>query len=73
MAKDAQGYPTSVAQRTGYLVELMANAAGIALDTEPLARVVAHAPTTELDPHGPARGSRDARWRLDINTSVEPD
>lgn len=73
MASDARVYPMSVAQRVGYLLDFMADATGVEVDTQPLLRLVANAAVTELDPHEPATGTRDDRWRLVANAPIEPD
>lgn len=73
MANHALSYPMSVAQRAGYLLDFMADAAGAEVDTQPLVRLVEHAAVAELDPHEPAKGTRDDRWRLVVNAPIEPD
>lgn len=75
MSIDAQGYPMSVVQRTGYLIDFMAHELGLATDTKSLHdHVTGSKPTTvPLRTGRPGRGVRNDRWRVDINTDVEHD
>jgi predicted transcriptional regulator of viral defense system len=71
---DAAGhYPTVVAQRTGHLVEHMADEIGVAIRLDRLERLIVDAPHTSLDPQRPRDGQRDRRWRVITNTDIEHD
>lgn len=73
LASQATQYPLAVAQRTGYLIETMAEAIDRTIDLDPLHALVAHRATVSLDPHLPGRGERIDRWRVVANTDVEPE
>ncbi len=71
LARLQSGSPAAWSQRLGYLLDLV-GAGEIAEDLE---RAVAATPPvwTYLDPRGPRAGTRDKRWRLVANTTVETD
>lgn len=75
LANDARGYPMSVVQRAGYLIDFMARELELTADSKPLNdHVSGSTPTTVLlRPDQPGRGVRDDRWRVDVNTDVEHD
>lgn len=73
LAEAAAGYPATVAQRAGWLIEFMARELDTVADVDPLAELVAGNDFTALEPREPAEGHRDARWRLIVNTAVEHD
>lgn len=75
LASDALGYPMSVVQRTGYLIDFMALELELTVDTNALHVHVAESkPTTvPLRTGQPGRGVRNDRWRVDVNTDVEHD
>jgi predicted transcriptional regulator of viral defense system len=75
LASDAQGYPMSVVQRAGYLIDFMASELELTTDSKTLHEHLTRSkPTTvALRPDQPASGIRDDRWRVDINTDVEHD
>lgn len=72
LASDAGLYASAIAQRAGYLIDLIADEVGIAINTEPLHRIVADTRYRRLSPGG-SDGERDQRWHLIINTEIEDD
>ncbi len=66
----ARNYPSPVAQRVGYLVDLMADETGTSLNTDPLQQHVASSRYHELSP-GHGDGERDQRWHVIINSDIE--
>ncbi|HEX7096456.1 MAG TPA: type IV toxin-antitoxin system AbiEi family antitoxin [Acidimicrobiales bacterium] len=73
LAAIAESYPTAVAQRTGYLVERMADEVGASIQLDRLEQLVADATYTVLDPQRPREGEHDRRWRVIVNTDIEHD
>lgn len=74
LAEVAAEYPKAVVQRTGWVLEFVAEEAGVHLDLEQLARLAASRSTpTPLASHGSRRGAVDERWNVILNTAVEPD
>lgn len=74
LAEVAATYPVAVAQRTGWLLEFVANEVGQPVDVEALLQVAGSRTTpTTLESHGPRRGPLDERWNVIINGPVEPD
>lgn len=75
LTSDAKGYPMSVAQRVGYLLDLMAGELELTPDSKALHDLVTRSkPTTvPLRPGQPGSGVRDDRWRVDVNTDIEHD
>jgi predicted transcriptional regulator of viral defense system len=70
LADVAAARPVPVAQRLGWLLELVETDA----DLEPLLRVAARRTRSVLlDPQQPRRGDRDERWGVVVNARVEPD
>jgi predicted transcriptional regulator of viral defense system len=74
LAGIASGYPASVAQRTGWLIDLAAREAGGAVDLDALAIVATQRakPTLLASGDGP-HGPYDERWNVIVNADVEPD
>jgi predicted transcriptional regulator of viral defense system len=67
LAEIAAGYPASVVQRTGWLLDYMAERVAVAVDTEPLLPVAsARATPTLLDPGHGRFGTRDRRWNVTV-------
>jgi predicted transcriptional regulator of viral defense system len=65
LAEIAVGYPASVVQRTGWLLDYMAEQVDVPLDTEPLLPVASSRTTpTPLDPYFGRSGSLDPRWNV---------
>ena len=73
LADAAAHYPTVVAQRTGHLVEHMADEVGVAVRLDGLEPLITEAAFTVLDPQRPRHGQRDRRWRVITNTHIEHD
>lgn len=74
LAQVATGYPVSVVQRTGWMIEHAANEVGMNVDLEPLAEIAnRRTERTLLSPAGPRRGNTDRRWRVVVNTDLESD
>lgn len=73
LAEAAAGYPSTVAQRAGYLIEHMAEEVGTPVALDELAAWVKSRDYTLLDPRSDVRGARDDRWRIVVNTDVEHD
>lgn len=73
LSGSAAGYPASVVQRCGWLLDFMADRVQVDLDTEPLAAAIASRRAVLLDPGGRRTRERDARWRVVINAVPEPD
>ncbi|MCP3938819.1 MAG: hypothetical protein GY708_26015 [Actinomycetia bacterium] len=72
LADLASLYPTAVAQRAGYLVDLMSKETDMDMDTEALQRAVQGCRYRELSPsHG--GGKHDERWHVMVNTAIEHD
>jgi hypothetical protein len=69
----AAGYPSAVAQRTGYLVEHMAGEVGVSIQLDRLEQLLDDATYTVLDPQRPRDGEHDRRWHVIINNNVEHD
>ena len=73
LADVAADYSTAVAQRTGYLVEHMADEVGASIQLDRLEQIVADATYTVLNPQRPREGEHDRRWRVIVNTGIEHD
>jgi predicted transcriptional regulator of viral defense system len=73
LAEAAADYPSAVAQRTGYLVNHMADEVASSIQLDPLEELVADATYTVLDPQRPREGEHDRRWSVIVNTDVEHD
>lgn len=73
LAEAAADYPSAVAQRTGYLVDRMADDVASSIELDPLEELVADATYTVLDPQRPREGEHDRRWRVIVNTDIEHD
>ena len=69
----AHSWPTTVVQRTGWLLDLAASELGVDLDLGPLATVaIGQGSVTKLSPSG-GSGPLDTRWNIIVNTEVESD
>ena len=65
LAESASGYPVSIVQRTGWLLDYMAEQVEVEVDTEPLVAVAsARATPTPLDPGHGRSGDLDRRWNV---------
>lgn len=73
LVESAAMYPTSVAQRCGWLLDFVAHHVGVELDTSPLADSLEHPRRVLLDPGGGRDGEKDGRWRVTANNTPEPD
>lgn len=73
IAEVAANYPTAVAQRSGWLLDFMAGWMNVDLDTEPLAAMAVGRRSVLLEPRGSPHGERDARWRVIVNSRLEPE
>ncbi|MGI8791835.1 MAG: type IV toxin-antitoxin system AbiEi family antitoxin domain-containing protein [Acidimicrobiales bacterium] len=74
LADLATTYPVAVAQRTGWLLQLVAEDTGTAVDLDALARVADQRSTpTPLEAYSPRRGNLDERWNVIVNGPIEPD
>ena len=74
LARVATGYPTSVAQRTGWMVETAAAEIGADVNLDRLSELAQkRSEPTPLLASGARRGSVDERWHVVVNTDVEPD
>lgn len=67
------GWPTTVVQRTGWLLEQAAFEVGVKLDLDPLATAAtSQGGVTKLSPSS-GTGPLDKRWNIIVNTEVESD
>jgi predicted transcriptional regulator of viral defense system len=73
LARVGEGYPLSVRQRTGWMVEHVADLVGRPVELSALATSVAGAERAPLLPSAGRAGPADARWHVIVNTDVEPD
>jgi len=73
LAETAGGYPVTVIQRAGWMIEHMAHETDVDIDISSLAALVSSHDYTMLDPKSGREGERDTRWRVVINTEVEHD
>lgn len=74
LADLASAYPVAVAQRTGWLLQFVADDVGSTVDLDALALVADRRTTsTPLEAYGPRRGHLDAAWNVIVNGSIEPD
>lgn len=72
LAQVAQLYPSSVVQRTGWMIEHAANSVGTSLDLARLEEVAGRRiERTILSTTGPRRGRANKRWRVVVNTVVQ--
>lgn len=69
LAEAATVAPASTVHRTGWILDEFV--AGF--DTGPLAAVVATDSLTALDPQAGRRGKVDPKWRVIVNTQIDPD
>lgn len=63
-------YPAAAGRRLGWMVEHFSD---LRLNALAAAAAVATEEPSDLDQHGPRRGTVDQRWRLRVNATVEPD
>ena len=73
LAHAAKGYPMTVAQRAGWLIDFMAAEVGASVQLDELAESITSRDFTVLDPRLKAEGERNTRWRVIVNTTVEHD
>lgn len=74
LARLATDYPIAVAQRTGWLLELVSHDLDRDVDLEPLRKIAATRSTpTPLASHASSRGPVDERWNVIVNDTIEPD
>lgn len=73
LATQAHTYPTSVAQRAGYLIDAMGSFIGKSVDLEELRSSTIDAEPVLLTAHRDRHGERDGRWSVIANTEIEPD
>jgi predicted transcriptional regulator of viral defense system len=74
LARVAATYPASVAQRTGWLIDLAAREFGGAVDLDALNVVAAQrSKPTPLASGDEPTGPHDLRWNIIVNADVEPD
>lgn len=69
----AVAYPSSVAQRCGWLLDYTADLVDVELDTSPLYQSLNRPRLVFLEPSGGKQGERDRRWRVIVNSMPEPD
>jgi predicted transcriptional regulator of viral defense system len=70
LAEIASSQPVAVAQRLGWLIELL----GVGIDVEPLRQVAAaRSRPVLLDPQKERHGETDSSWGVVVNTRVEID
>ena len=74
----ADGYPASIAQRSGWLLDFMADYVGTQVDTDALHHAVSASASVSgaavlLDPSGPRVGPVDERWNVIVNEDPQPE
>jgi predicted transcriptional regulator of viral defense system len=72
----AERYPASVAQRTGWLLDFMADYMGTQVDTDALHDAVSasvRGAAVFLDPSGSRVGPVDERWNVVVNEDPQPE
>jgi len=72
LASVAALYPGVVAQRVGYLIDLMAREVGAEADTDSLHNNLKDVRYRELSPNG-GDGDHDERWHVIVNSDIEHD
>ncbi|MEO6629541.1 MAG: hypothetical protein ABIP03_13365 [Aquihabitans sp.] len=73
LAVVAEQYPAAVVQRTGFLLEYVAEFVDVDVDLGDLHAVaLQRGSRTRLRPSGPT-GPLDERWNVIVNTPIEPD
>lgn len=72
LASVAAEYPAAVAQRCGYIIDLMAGECGVEFDTAPLQALVAGCRYRHLSSGG-GDGRHDSRWHVVVNAEIEHD
>jgi len=72
LAHVASLYPSAIAQRTGYLIDLMASETKTEMNTNELQNTVAGCRYRDLSP-GHGGGEHDERWHVIANTVIEHD
>ena len=74
LADLASQYPAAVAQRCGWLLELVTDFVEGTVDLEALRKVAGGRSTpASLASHGPRSGPVDENWNIIVNASIEPD
>ena len=73
LTRASAGFPASVVQRVGYLLDLMAEVVDTNIDLVPLAGLVRNSPITRLSSHAPNTGDLSERWRVRVNVPIEHD
>lgn len=73
LALAAKAYPTAVVRRTGYLIETLAGISGQDVDLRGLEQLVGTGEYVALRPDAAPVGDRSRRWRVIVNTELEPD
>jgi predicted transcriptional regulator of viral defense system len=69
----ADRYPAAVVQRTGYLIEHVAEIVGVAVDLDAFrAAALRRTSRVRQRPSGPT-GKLDERWNVMVNADIEPD
>ena len=69
----SEQYPVATLQRTGYLMDAVAELIGVRTTTERLQKRMVGRETAPLIASQPRRGVIDQRWKVDVNGEVEPD
>jgi predicted transcriptional regulator of viral defense system len=73
LAAVAEGYPASVGQRVGCLLDFMAEHMSVQAATEPLHRRMNRNTPVMLDPSGRRDGRVDERWNVVVNEQPQPE
>lgn len=73
LAAVAAGYPMSVGQRVGWLLDFMAEQMSAEAVTEPLHQGVSRGAAVLLDTSGPREGQIDERWNVIVNQQPQPE
>ena len=72
LASVAAMYPVTVAQRSGHIIDFMADECGVEFDTAPLQALVGGCRYRHLSSGG-GDGRRDPRWHVAVNAEIEHD
>jgi predicted transcriptional regulator of viral defense system len=73
LARVSAGYPLAVRQRTGWMLEFVAQLLDRVIDLSSLRASIAGAERTPLLPSAGRSGRADPHWNVIVNTDVEPD
>ena len=71
LAAVSDGYPASVGQRVGWLLDFMAEQMGAEAVSEPLHRRLRRGGAVMLDSSGPREGEIDERWHVIVNEELQ--